>query len=193
MSVAIPDVDAGGFDIPDVDTDAPDLSEAEQLIRRFIEGKREDLDRPHRDADILMHYYHDREMSQAGVAEELGCGDSTVSRWLDKTDIEARRVGRPRAERASFKPANSDGHEEWTVRDPDKDRGVTVHQLLAVADGADPADVWADGTHIHHKTCVPWLNLPGFVEVLDSGQHRRTHAAGEWTTEDGLPVLVTQE
>lgn len=190
MSVSIPEVDAGGFDIPDPDTD---LSEAEQLIRRFIEGKRENTNAPHRDPDVLMHLYWDRGMTQEEVGEELGCSHRTVGNWLDETGLGARsRSEALRVERANFDPA-SRGHERWTVRDPDGITTVKVHQLLAVADGEDPADVWDDDTNVHHRTGIPWLNMPGMVEVLTPGEHNRTHAADEWTTEDGIPVLETQD
>ncbi len=199
MSVSIPEVDAGGFDIPEPDTD---LSEAEQHIRRFIEGKVKDQDRPYQDPDVLHHFYWDREVPQSEVSDQLGCSQQTVSRWLEKTDIEARDAGKMggkgareylRVERASFNPANNSGHEVWTVRDPDKGRAVGVHRLLAVADGADPHEVFAEGTNVHHRTGIPWLNMPGMVEVLTPGEHSRTHTAGEWTTEDGFPVLETQD
>lgn len=194
MSVSIPEVDADasdGFNIPEPDTD---LSEAERHIRQWIEGKVEKSDTPHRDPDVLMHYYWDREMSQAETGDELGCSQETVGRWLDKTDIGARTISEAkRVERATFNPATRDGHEVWTVRDPDGKTTVGVHQLLAVADGADPHDVWNDDTHVHHKAGIPWLNLPGFVEVLTRGEHKRTHVADEWTTERGLPVLQTQD
>ena len=180
--------------IPDVDADSPDLSEADQLIRRFIKGKREDTDTPYRDADILMHLYWDCERSQAEVGDELGCSAKTVCRWLDKTDIGARsRSEAQRVERAHFDPATKDGQEEWRVRDPDGGTAVKVHQLLAVADGADPGEVWDDDTHVHHKTCIPWLNLPGFVEVLSGDDHRATHTADKWTEDGGIPVLETQD
>lgn len=198
MSVSIPEVDAGGFDIPEPDTK---LSEGEQLIRRFIGGRVEEQSRPYQDPDVLQHYYWDCEMSQKKVADELGCGVGTVSVWLDKTDLGARDAGEMgkkgarealRVERASF-VRTEDGHEVWTVRDPDKKRTVGVHQLQAVADGADPWEVFAEDTHVHHRSGVPWLNLPGFVEVLTRGEHVRTHVADEWVTEDGLPILQTQD
>lgn len=187
---------ASAFDIPDPETD---LSEAEQHIRQWIAGKREDTDTPHRDPDVIMHYYWDREMSQSEVGEKFGVSQTTVNRWLkrhdlgtrDRTDTEGWTT---RVERGAFDPANKDGHERWIVNNPDGTTPtVGVHQLLAVADGADPADVWADNTHVHHKTDIPWLNMPGTVEVLTRGEHKRTHTEAEWTTEDGIPVLKTQE
>lgn len=185
--------------IPDVDADAPDRSEADRLIRRFIESKREETDTPHRDADVLMHFYWDMEMSQKDVADELACNQRTVSKWLDKTDLGARDEGEmgrqaTRVKRAKFGTHHSDGHERWTARDPDGTiPTVGVHQLLAVADGADPHVVWADDTHVHHRTGVPWLNMPGMVEVLTPGEHKRTHTTDEWTEDGGIPVLETQD
>lgn len=165
-------------------------TDAERLIERFIEGKREDLENPHRDADVLIHHYWDEGQTADDVADELGVSQGTISNWLEKTGLGARP--RSRVERADFRH-DSDGYEVWRVCDPEGETFVGVHQLLAVADGADPAEVWAEDTHVHHCTGLQWLNLPDMVEVVGPDEHVRTHVAGEWTTEDGIPVLETQE
>lgn len=81
------------------------------------------------------------------------------------------------------------GYPYWSVRDPDKTKTVTVHQLLAIADGADPHRVFADGTEVHHDVPHKLANLPGFLSVLSTPEHRRTHAADEWEERRGYPVL----
>ena len=166
------------------------VAEVEATVHKCIEKKTERLDNPHRDADVLCYFYHDSKMSTYEVAEELGISQGTVSNWLDKTGLGARDSSEMnRVNRATFTPADSGGHENWTVNDPDGSTTTKVHQLLAVADGADPEDVWAEDTEVHHRTAVPWLNIEGGVEVLTAEEHRAVHREGEWTEEDGIPVL----
>lgn len=170
------------------------VAEVEATIRKCIGKKTERLDNPHRDADVLCYFYHDSELSTRDVGDKLDCDAKTVSRWLDKTDLGARTEDwNTRLERASFTAANSSGHELCKADDPDgTTRTVGVHQLLAVADGEDPEDVWAEDTHVHHRTGIPWLNIEDGVEVLTVGEHRRVHREGEWADEDGIPVLEVE-
>lgn len=46
-----------------------------------------DAERPYRDADLLEELYFNQELEQITIADELGCGDSTISRWIDELDI----------------------------------------------------------------------------------------------------------
>lgn len=43
--------------------------------------------RPWADADTLRKLYVDERLSQSEIAERLGCGDSTISNWLDEHGI----------------------------------------------------------------------------------------------------------
>lgn len=166
----------------------------EAHIRQFIEDKIERLEKAYRDADVLCYFYRDNELSTYEVAEILGTSQGTISNWLNKTGLGARDSSEMnRVKRATFTPVDSSGHERWNVTDPEGSKTVSVHQLLAVADGADPEDVWAEDTHVHHRTGIPWLNIEGGVEVLTAEEHRAVHREGEWTEEDGIPVLEVEE
>jgi len=160
--------------------------EVEATVRKCIEKKIERLDNPHRDTDVLCYLYHEKEMSQNEVAEKLGISQQTVGRRLDKAGLETRDA---RVERATFTPANNSGHESWTVNDPDGSTTVGVHRLLAIADGADPHEVFEDGNHVHHRTGIPWLNIKNGVEVLTAEEHSAVHRDDEWTEEGGIPVM----
>lgn len=173
----------------------PEVEEAESIKQRI-----ERLDNPHRDKAVLRELYWNRGLSTHEVAAELECTNPTISRWLDKNDLGARDDGdmgakhsreNLRVERASYN-THKKGHERWTVHDPDGPKTVGVHQLLAIADGADPADVFDSDNHVHHRTGIPWLNLPDSVEVVNRSEHKLTHSADEWENVDGIPMLVTQ-
>jgi len=168
-------------------------TEVEAHIRHFIEGKVERLENAYRDADVLCYFYRDNELSTYEVADRLGTSQGTISNWLAKNGLGARTQSEAqRVARATFTAADSSGHENWTVNDPDGPTTTKIHQLLAVADGSDPNGVWGEDTEVHHRTGIPWLNIEGGVEVLTAEEHRALHRDGEYTEEDGIPVLEVE-
>lgn len=67
------------------------------------------------------------------------------------------------------------GYEYVRCRFDDRDDTVYIHQLCAVADGADPHDVFSEGYSVYHVCPIPWLNTPENVEVVAQwGHHERT-------------------
>lgn len=56
-----------------------DRSEATQLGRAS--------DDPWKDPDVLRELYIEQRLTQPEIADHLGCGDSTISNWLDHHDI----------------------------------------------------------------------------------------------------------
>lgn len=165
-----------------------------------IEAKIEELEHPHRDSEILDYLYweKDERMSTAGIAEELGCGSTTVRGNLRKNGIEVRGRAKAareanRVERASY-GIDKDGYERWSAKDPDRSTAtVRVHQLLACLDN-DPHEVFSDGVHCHHSTAHPAANVSGLIEVMGHGEHMDLHARGIWRyNEDGFPVLTMPE
>jgi hypothetical protein len=78
---------------------------------------------------------------------------------------------------------DSGGYEQVSV--PYASENVAVHQLLAVADGADPEKVWSDGEYVtHHDKPIPWLNVPDNVEVVSKAEHNRIHKPRERLNEE---------
>jgi len=76
-----------------------------------------------------------------------------------------------------FFETRPDGYERWRCRDPDgTHRAVYVHQLAAVADGADPKEVFSNGTfQVHHQDGIGWNNDPANLEVIDAYSHGHRH------------------
>lgn len=48
---------------------------------------------PWRNEDVLRRLYHEEGMTQAEVAEELGCAESTVNRYVHKYDLDVNDIG----------------------------------------------------------------------------------------------------
>jgi hypothetical protein len=55
---------------------------------------------------------------------------------------------------------------------------VAIHHLLAIAEGENPHEVFANDTHIHHISGVPWDNRPDNIELLPVSEHAKRHYNG---------------
>ena len=139
--------------------------------------------KPWHDKDTLKRLC-DRGLSQAEVANELGCSQATVCYWMDKYDIQPNNPGGDMT--AADTPASygtyaaRDYYETWT--DSVDNYVIRVHRLLAVAEyGLDEIK----GMDVHHRNGIPWDNRPENIELLTPGEHRSLH--GKEKTSGELP------
>ena len=51
------------------------------------------------------------------------------------------------------------------------DSTVYIHQLTACVDH-DPRDVFSPRYDVHHRIPIPWLNIPGNLELQPAYDHR---------------------
>jgi len=76
----------------------------------------------------------------------------------------------------------SDGYERFRCWDPveKRERYCYVHQLVAIANGADPEKVFSGGEYvIHHHDGIKWHNSPENLELERTEDHTRMHKAAE--------------
>jgi len=134
----------------------------------------------YKNPDTLQQLYCEEGLSQGGIAERFGITQQAVSYWFQKLGIET--------------PTRNYTVSRWVdggySRLTDGNEIVYEHHLCAIADGADPHDVFADGTKVvHHQTCK-LIDTPETVEVIDRGSHSRLHISdvGYWFLwKDGIP------
>ncbi len=73
---------------------------------------------------------------------------------------------------------------------------VTIHQLLAIRNGAPPRAIFGGrggagrSMEAHHRVGHGLVNIPEYVTPLPVDEHRQLHAHGEYVTDEhGFPVL----
>lgn len=124
------------------------------------------------DEETLREMYVEKKMSQREMAGELDCSARTVGRKLDKYGIEARDSGGAGNGRASYIHDPRGYVRAWCR---DENTGVYIHQLSAIAGGADPYEVFAEETEVHHKNEIKWDNRPENVGLKGRMDHQAEH------------------
>lgn len=137
-------------------------------------------DCPWREELVLRTLYCEQEYSLRETADYLDCSPETVRRWLHQHDIETRPANHQKTHPCY--EVNPEGYAYVKVDHSDGEDRVGIHELIAIAAGADPHEVFSDETHCHHRFRVPsdldgvmQLDLPANVEVLDAHRHISAH------------------
>lgn len=138
-------------------------------------------ERPWRDEQRLRRMYVDERMSMREISRKLDCSKRTVQVWLDKFNIETRISSREKPPSINM----DEGHERFQSACNGKLDKVYHHQLLAIANGADPEDVFSNGEyHIHHLNGIKWDNRPDNIMVIGSSEHQTHHCLERWERAD---------
>jgi hypothetical protein len=125
---------------------------------------------PYDNEERLNRLYWQAGLTQGQIADLHGVSKKDVRESMYKHDIETRH-GPQKQRYARYSTYN--GYERWE----EGNKTVYVHQLLTIADGADPHKVFSNGEYvIHHKNGVRWDNRPENVEVVTCQEHGRIHA-----------------
>jgi hypothetical protein len=126
----------------------------------------------YRDKETLQELYIEKGLSTFEIAEKFGCHQTTVSRWLSRHDIEARKPDHKK-----------DGHLNWTRRGylrfqtkvDGEIKSVYIHRLVAISKFGISPVLEKD---VHHRNGVKFDNRPENLELLDRSSHARLHAKG---------------
>ena len=148
------------------------------------------------DRKWLYEQYKEQERSMADIAEECGVTAAVILKWLRRFGIKTRE---------SYNHAKSavigittdgefgslDGGYRYvssslTIDDERVKWQVGVHQLIAIAEGADPYKVFSNGKwQVHHKNRIKWDNRPENIEFTTREKHRSEHVMNRERTETG--------
>lgn len=143
-----------------------------------------DDDNPHDDPEWLRKQYVDERLSVREIADLAGCGSSTVHRRLREFDIERRDYRESqRVKQPGCEIFHRNGYLRVRSRCPGGERpSAGVHQLVAIADGADPHKVFSGkrgGYSVHHENRCRWDNSHDNLTLLSTERHGERSAADQ--------------
>lgn len=130
----------------------------------------------YKDEETLRRLHHVEGLSLKDMADRLGCGKTTVHRWMDRLDVSRRDHKQAaakefRKEYATYR-VDLDGYCIWRSYYNGVSERVPVHRLLAVAEYGFDA---VGGKVVHHESGVPWDNRTDNIELMDNTEHSNLH------------------
>lgn len=139
---------------------------------------KEDDERPWDDPLVLRALYHEQELSQRDLADKFDCSRTAIRNAMDRHGVEPRdRIEgiRTALDSAPVPLRLSKGYEVCYVTLDYEVHKAGVHQLVAIANGADPGEIFTENNHVHHKNGIRWDNRPDNLEVLTASEHAKHH------------------
>jgi len=136
--------------------------------------RRHNPDAEYNDPDILKELYQNEGLSTHDIAEEFGVSSGAIHHALVSMGIDTRSRSEANSEGpgVAYHTQKESGYPAVSARGSDRTVQVRVHQLVAIADGVDPQDVFSNGSyHVHHKNGCAFNNRPSNLEILTAEEH----------------------
>lgn len=138
-------------------------------------GRTTNESHPVNDPEMLETLYWHEDLPMWKMAERLDVSRQTISRKMAEFKIDTRGFGPSRTTDTPVYYRVPGGYPRVDHSHKAESEQIYVHQLLAIASGANPYDVFADEYHTHHKNGVRWDNRVENIEVLTQSEHMKIH------------------
>ena len=154
-------------------------------------------DREYTNRKWLHKQYVQEGRAMADIAEECDVSAAVILKWLRRFGIKTRdstkhirqqpiKVIPERGVVGELPGPYLKVQSSVTVDGEREHSYCYVHQLLAIAEGADPYKVFSNGEwQVHHKNRIKWDNRPENIEFTTREKHRSEHVKNRERTETG--------
>ncbi|WP_136717561.1 hypothetical protein [Halorientalis salina] len=134
---------------------------------------------PWKDPQVLGTLYHEHDLSQSEIADELGTSQPNISNWMDKFNIE-RDLPMHLRDRSISRSIREDGRVQYQIPNGDGEV-VSIYESQIVALGfATVETVFRDDSEIDHLLHSPLkLNFEENLLARPETDHRKRHSIGK--------------
>lgn len=151
--------------------------------------------RPWNNESKLREMYHGEQMTYQEIADHFGISKAYVGELMQGYGIEPRGSSERHLvqDRHPQYYTHPRGHVIVASEHKGEESKCMMHTLVAIADGADPHELFGDNHKIvHHKNGVRWDNRPENLQVMTDSEHTKHHwengdipPRGEWYESEG--------
>jgi len=168
------------------------------IERRSNKESHTPTDAPYQDRDRLKELYHVKNLTAGEIAEKMGVSQATISRWLDRKNVETKTSAEKREERGTqHRPTKEGPHtdEEW-LRECYFDRKMSITEMADEAGLKSEVSImkqmdrYGIDRRPQHVTRILRNPGAGFVQADARGYEQIKHSVDDTTKQYKIHRLL---